>query len=122
MASLPWLTALRVHASQERQEFHSRIAAANTIPPPPLTELAPYAGGTAVLRGFAASSGDMHDDFKPQFKAEPSGSPVDEAIRQDVTNNKVLLYMKVGTLCVHCFRGRLLSNLQREPCRLCPKI
>lgn len=53
-----------------------------------------------MLRGFATggeASGDMHDDFKPQFKEQRSGS-AEDAIRHDVTTNKVLLYMKVGLL------------------------
>lgn len=63
------------------------------------------AGGTAVLRSFASGGGneadDMHDDFKPQFKAQRSGS-VEDAIRHDVATNRVLLYMKVRCLLWRC--------------------
>lgn len=45
-----------------------------------------------MLRSFA-SSPDMHDDFKPQFKSEPAGS-VEETIRNDIASNPVMLYMK----------------------------
>ncbi len=55
----------------------------------------PCAGNAALLRGFASGPDDnMHDDFKPQFKGEKSDS-VEQAIREDVSSNKVLLYMKV---------------------------
>jgi hypothetical protein len=36
----------------------------------------------------------MHDDFKPQFKAQRTGA-VEDVIRHDISTNKVLLYMKV---------------------------
>lgn len=50
-----------------------------------------------VWRTFAqttdGSDSGLHDDFKPQIKAQPSVS-AKEQIKQDVRNNKVFLYMK----------------------------
>lgn len=69
-----------------------------------------------MLRSFAASGGneadDIHDDFKPQFKEQRSGS-VEEAIRHDVSTNRVLLYMKVCHLLrqmLDCPHGVRLCN------------
>lgn len=60
-----------------------------------------HAGNAALLRGFASGPDDnMDDDFKPQFKGEKSDS-VEQAIREDVSANKVLLYMKVLP-AMHC--------------------
>ena len=49
-----------------------------------------------MLRSFASGgeAGDMHDDFKPQFKSQRSGA-VEDIIRHDISTNRVLLYMKV---------------------------
>ena len=48
-----------------------------------------------LQRRFAASDGaDIHDDFKPQFKQGPAAS-VQEIIREDLNQNRVMLYMKV---------------------------
>lgn len=48
-----------------------------------------------LQRRFAAGDGaDIHDDFKPQFKQEPATS-AQETIREDLNQNRVMLYMKV---------------------------
>ena len=49
------------------------------------------------VRGFASDS--SHDDFKPKLKPQP-GAPADEAdvmavIKKQVTENPIMLYMKV---------------------------
>lgn len=44
---------------------------------------------------MSGSADDEHDDFKPMFKDTPSAS-ADDAIKTDLNENKVMLYMKVG--------------------------
>jgi hypothetical protein len=74
-----------------------------------------------VLRSFAtgAEADDMHDDFKPQFKAQRSGA-VEDIIRHDISTNKVLLYMKVRPLAPVAARlwhgARLWSTMHVACC------
>ncbi len=79
----------------------------------------PCAGNAALLRGFASGPDDnMHDDFKPQFKGEKSDS-VEQAIREDVSSNKVLLYMKVlPAMGVHSRRAVTGPRLRACSCAL----
>mmetsp|Transcript_16424 Transcript_16424/g.49210 ORF Transcript_16424/g.49210 Transcript_16424/m.49210 type:complete len:164 (-) Transcript_16424:1671-2162(-) len=47
-----------------------------------------------LQRSFAVGGGnDIHDDFKPQYKQGATAS-VEETIREDLNNNRVMLYMK----------------------------
>ena len=51
----------------------------------------------AFSAGTPSEEDDTHDDFRPQVKASPSATAEDQ-IKQDITNNKVFIYMKVGQL------------------------
>ncbi len=56
-----------------------------------------YAGAFGALRRFSTVDDDTHDDFKPQVKAEPSGSLV-EQIENDIKSHDVFIYMKARNL------------------------
>lgn len=51
---------------------------------------------SAVQAGFplAFSSGETHDDFKPQMKTNPE-QDVFTSIKDDISANKVFVFMKV---------------------------
>lgn len=58
--------------------------------------------GHVVCRGITArvptQEDDIHEDFKPKFKAEaePRSAPsATDQIKQDITEHDVFLYMKV---------------------------
>ncbi|BDA49289.1 Monothiol glutaredoxin-S15, mitochondrial [Coccomyxa sp. Obi] len=76
------------------------LASARALLAGPLTKRLPCSGYT-VYRGITArvptEEDDIHDDFKPKFKAEaePRSAPsaVDQ-IKQDISSHDVFLYMK----------------------------
>lgn len=51
---------------------------------------------SAGRRFVSGGADDEHDDFKPKFKDTPSAS-ADDAIKADLSENKVMLYMKVSS-------------------------
>jgi len=60
-----------------------------------LVQRAAQGAACSLKRGFASKVGtdDTHDDFKPQYKAEPV-SDVNKLIEGDVKSNTVFVYMK----------------------------
>lgn len=72
----------------------------------------------SITARVPTEEGDIHDDFKPKFKAEaePRSTPsTTEQIKQDLSQHDVFLYMKVRAKSDHS-EGCMLKESLCSPC------